>query len=341
VIASTKSLRGGRALVLAIALLAGALGPALSQQAAAPAPGRTYHVGFSQIVDHPALNETRRGLIDGLATAGFVQGKNLVFEIQIAQGDVANARNIAEKFLADKVDLIAVCTTPNTQAAIKLTQGSSVPVVFGCVTNPVEAGILKSLDQPTGTNVTGIFGIPPVAQMFEIMLQIKPDAKSIGTIYNAAESNSNVINRLAKAEAERRGLTWTEVQVASSAEVKNAVDSLVGKVDTLLTGQDNTVSSAFDALVKAGRDNKVPLFSLDTAAVERGAIASYAQDQYQTGIDWANDIAVPVLLGRDPGTIVPARYRRWTLYVNTAAASAMGVTVPPQLVAQAGKVFDK
>jgi putative tryptophan/tyrosine transport system substrate-binding protein len=343
-IAGTTSIRRRKAFALAVALLAGAWGglaPALSQQATAPEPSRMYHVGFSQIVDHPALNETRRGLIDGLAKAGFVEGKNLVFEIQIAQGDVANARNIAEKFLADKVDLMAVCTTPNTQAAMKVTQGSSVPVVFGCVTNPVEAGILKSLDQPTGTNVTGIFGIPPVAQMFEIMLQIKPDVKSIGTLYNSGESNSNVINRLAKAEAERRGLTWNEVQVASSAEVKNAVDSLVSKVDTLLTGQDNMVSSAFDALLKTARDNKIALFSLDTATVERGAIASYAQDQYQTGIDWANDIAVPVLLGRDPGTMVPARYRRWTLYVNTAAAAAMGVTVPPSLLAQAGKVFDK
>ena len=330
-----------RVFVLGLALLAGAFRPTLAQQATEPQPGRTYHVGFSQIVDHPALNETRRGLIDGLAKAGFVQGKNLVFEIQIAQGDVANARNIAEKFLADKVDMMAVCTTPNTQAAIKVAQGTTIPVVFGCVTNPVEAGILKSLDQPTGTNVTGIFGIPPVAQMFDVMVQIKPGIKTIGTVYNAAESNSNVINRLAKAEAEKRGFIWTEVQVASSAEVKNAIDSLVGKVDTILTGQDNTVASAFDALVKTARDNKIALFSLDTATVEKGAIASYAQDQYAIGLDWANDIAVPVLLGRYPGTLVPARYRRWVLYLNTAAAAQMGVSVPPQLVSQAGKVFDK
>ena len=340
-IASRGRTLNRRVFVISAALLSGSLAPALGQQAAEPQPGRTYHVGFSQIVDHPALNETRRGLIDGLAKAGFVQGKNLVFEVQIAQGDVANARNIAEKFLADNVDMMAVCTTPNTQAAIKVAQGSKIPVVFGCVTNPVEAGILKSLDQPTGTNVTGIFGIPPVPQMFDIMLQIKPGIKAIGTIYNAAESNSNVINRLAKAEAEKRGLTWTEVQVASSAEMKNAIDSLVGKVDTVLTGQDNTVSSAFEALVKTARDNKIALFSLDTATVERGAIASYAQDQYQTGMDWANDIAAPVLLGHDPGTLMPARYRRWVLYLNTAAAPAMDVTIPPQLVSQAGKVFDK
>jgi len=339
----TKRVRGIRVMAFGFAIAAGAwvAHSAIAQQATAPQPGRTYHVGFSQIVDHPALNETRRGLIDGLAKAGFVQGQNLVFEIQIAQGDVANARNIAEKYLADKVDLMAPCTTPNTQATIKVAQGSTIPVAFGCVTNPVEAGILKSLDEPTGTNVTGIFGIPPVAQMFDVLLQIKPDAKSIGTVYNAAESNSNVINRLAKAEAEKRGLKWIEAQVASSAEVKTATDSLVGRADSILIGQDNTVSSAFEAMVKTARDNKIALFSLDTATVERGAIASYAQNQYETGLDWANDVAVPILLGRDPGTIKPARYRRWVLYVNTAAAAAMGVMVPPQLVQQAGKVFDK
>src|SRR5690242_17552563 len=99
-IANRGSILERRVLLLALALLTGGSAGALAQQATAPQPGRMYHVGFSQIVDHPALNETRRGLIDGLAKAGFIQGQNLTFEIQIAQGDVANARNIAEKFLA-------------------------------------------------------------------------------------------------------------------------------------------------------------------------------------------------------------------------------------------------
>jgi len=329
-----------RLMSLCALLLAGA-GAASAQQATAPEPGRIYHVGYSQIVDHPALNETRRGFIDGLKQAGFIEGKNLDLQVLIAQGDVGNARNIAEKFLADKVDLMAPCTTANVQAAIKVAQGSTIPVAFGCVTNPVEAGILKSLDQPTGTNVTGIYGIPPVDQMFDILLQIKPDAKTIGTIYNGSESNSVVIDRLAKAEAAKRGLGWVAVQVASSAEVKAAIESLVGRVDTLLMPQDNTVASAFDAVVKVVRDNKLPLFSLDTSTVERGAIASYAQNQYQTGVDWATDVAVPILLGRNPGTIVPVRYRAWDLYVNTAAAAATNVTIPPELVQKAKKVFDK
>src|SRR5579872_4619857 len=83
----------------------------LGGDGAAQQPGRVYRVGFSQIVDHPALNATRKGFLDGLKAAGFIEGTNLVFEYQNAQGDVGNARNIAEKFLADKVDLMAPCTT--------------------------------------------------------------------------------------------------------------------------------------------------------------------------------------------------------------------------------------
>jgi putative ABC transport system substrate-binding protein len=309
-------------------------------QTTAPVAGRTYRVGYSQIVDHPALNATRAGFLEGLKEAGFVEGKNLVFDYQNAQGDVANARNIAEKFVADKVDLMAPCTTPNVQAAIRLTRGTNLPVVFGCVTNPVESGILSELGKPTGTNVTGIYGIPPVGKMWDLLMQLAPNAKIVGTVYNPSESNSVALNALNKAEAKRRGLTWAEVQVTSSAEVLGATQALLTKADTLLMPQDNTIASAFDAVVKVARDKKVPLFSYDTTSVERGAIAAYAQDQRQAGIDWAREVAVPVLLGKAPGTVTPVPYKAFDLLLNKTAATAAGITLPAPLLATALRVFD-
>ncbi len=309
--------------------------------AAAQAPGRVYRIGYTQIVDHPALNATRNGFLDGLKAAGFVEGKNLVFEYQNAQGDVGNARNVAEKFLADKVDLIAPCTTPSAQAAVRAARDTGVPVVFGCVTNPVEAGLVASLDKPNGGNVTGTYGAPPVARMFDVIAQLCPTAKRIGMIYNAGESNAATFARLSKAEADKRGLAWVEVAISGSAEVKTAADSLVGRVDALLLGQDNTVASAFDAVVKTARDNKLPLFSFDATAVQHGAIASFGQNQYQAGVDWAKDLVVPVLLGRDAGTIVPMPYRAYDLQLNAAAAAAVGITLPPDLVKAAAQVLDR
>ena len=324
---------------LAVLLMAG-LG-LVCGAAAAQQPGRVYRIGYSQIVDHPALNATRNGFLDGLKAAGFVEGKNLSFEYQNAQGDVGNARNIAEKFLADKVDLMAPCTTPNAQAAVRVARGTKVPVVFGCVTDPVGAGLVPALDKPSDSNVTGTYGFPPVVRMFDVMLQACPGLKRIGTVYNASESNSATFDRLSKAEAERRGLAWIEAPVTSSAEVLTASQSLSGRVDAILLGQDNTVASAFDAIVKTARDDKLPLFSFDATAAQRGAIASFGQNQYRMGYDWAKDLAVPVLLGRDPGTIVPMPYRAYDLDLNRAAAAAVNVTLPPALVSSAAKVFDK
>ncbi len=315
--------------------------PAPTAAAKAPQPGKMYKVGYSQIVDHPSLNETRRGFLDGLKAAGFVEGTNLKFDYQNAQNDVANARNIAEKFLADGDDLIAACTTPSAQATVKVGKGQKVPVLYGCVTNPVAAGIAETIDKPSGTNVTGTYNPVPIAALFDLFQKIKTDIKTAGTIYNSSETNSQDINKAAKAEADKRGIKWVEVTVTSSAEVKDAAASLVGKVDTIIIGQDNTVVSAFEAVVKTAQDNKLPLFTMDLQSVERGAIASLASNQYKNGELWATELAVPILLGADPATLAPVRPREFDLQVNVKAAAAAGLTIPSDTLEKATKVFGK
>ncbi|MBV8746022.1 MAG: ABC transporter substrate-binding protein [Xanthobacteraceae bacterium] len=326
---------------ISLALVATSLTLAMLQVVGAqPQPGRTYKIGFSQLVDHPALNATRQGFIDGLKADGFEIGKNLNFDYQNAQGDVGTARSIAEKFLADGVDLLAPCTTPVVQATIRVAKDGKTPVVFGCVTNPVAVGVLQSLDKPTGTNVTGFYTVPPVPQNFDLFLAIRPGLKTIGTIYNSGETNSEALNKLAKAEAEKRGIVWQAVTITSSAEVKNAIDSLIGKVDAIITLQDSTVASAYEPIVKATRDAKVPWFAFDVLAVPRGAIAALAQHQYQNGVDWARKVAVPVLLGKDPGTLLAVEATAFETQVNAGTAKAVGLSVPESILKQASKVYE-
>jgi putative tryptophan/tyrosine transport system substrate-binding protein len=333
-----------RMLALAAALTALLPVAVLAQPATTgrtPQPGRVYKVAYSQIVDHPALNETRRGFLDGLKQAGFMEGQNLTFLYQNAQGDVGNARNIAEKPLADGVDVLTPCTTPNVQATVRVAKGGRTPVVFACVTDPVAAGILESVERPSGTNVTGVYNPLPIAELFDLFLRIQPGLKTAGTIYNASEGNSQVINRQAKAEAERRGLKWVEVTVAGSADVRTATESLVGKVDALILGQDNTVASAFEAVVKVASERQLPLFSMDTQAPARGAIASLAASNYEQGLLWAKELVVPVLLGTDPATVTPVRPRVFDLQVNLQAASAAKLTIPKDIVDRATRVHGR
>lgn len=310
-------------------------------QSADPLPGKVYRVGFSQFIDHPALNTVRQGFVDGLRDGGFIEGKNLAFEYQNAQGDVANARNIAEKFIADGVDVLAACATPNALATIKVARGGKVPVVFGCVTDPVASGVLVSVDRPTGTNVTGLYGSQPVAELMDLLVEIQPKAKTLGTIYNGGDANSAHANAMAKAMAAQRGLRWIETQITSSAEVKTAVESMVDRVDAFYMVEDNTLASAFDAVVKTARENRIPLFSLDTTSVKRGAVASYGTDEYKMGYAWAKQVAVPVLKGSNPATFAPVPYKTFNLYLNTASAAADNLTLPPTLLQSAYATYDK
>jgi putative ABC transport system substrate-binding protein len=310
-------------------------------QSADPPPGKIYRVGFSQFGDHAALNTVRQGFVDGLRDGGFIEGKNLVFEYQNAQGDVANARNIAEKFIADGVDLLAACATPNALATIKVARGGKVPVVFGCVTDPVASGVLTSLDRPTGINVTGLYDSLPVAELMEVLAEILPRAKTLGTVYNSGDANSVRGNAIAKAMAAHRGFRWVEAHIASSAEVKTAVESLVGRVDVFYMLEDNTLASAFDAVVKTARENRIPLFSLDTTSAKRGAVASYGTDEYKMGYAWATQVAVPVLKGSNPATLAPVPYKIHNLYLNTASAAFYNLLLPLTLRQSAYETYDK
>ena len=212
-------------------------------------------------------------------------------------------------------------------------------MAFGCVIAPVESGILKSVDRPTGTNVTGIYGEPPIKESFDLFLGIEPGLKRLGTILNRTQSDFVALDRAAKAEAAKRGIQWVEIAVTSSIQVKAAAESLVGKVDALVTGHDYTVATAYEAVVKVARDAHLPLFAMDVTAVGRGAIAALGENPYQAGLDWAREVVVPVLLGKDPGAIKPVRTTRYDLEVNLDAAKAGGVTVPPAIVAKAAKKF--
>lgn len=322
-----------------LAIAAAGLGSAPACAEGGPLKGRIYKIGYAQIVEHPTFDEMRRGLLDGLAAAGFEQAKNMVFDYEYANGDAEKARAIAQEFVADKVDVMAPCSAPDALASVQATQGGRMPVVFGCVFEPVASGILKNAERPTGTNVTGIFAPPPIKESFDLFLQIRPSLKRIGTIYNSADPDSVAIDAAAKAEAAKRGLEWVEVTVTASVKVKAAAEQLAGKVDALVTGPDYTVATAYAELVKAAREAHLPVFALDGSAVGRGAIAALAPDPYQAGLAWARQLVVPVLLGRDPGTLKPVRLTRYELEVNLEAAKAAGVTVPPAIVQKAAKKY--
>ncbi|MFC1954238.1 ABC transporter substrate-binding protein [Chloroflexota bacterium] len=295
---------------------------------------KVYKVGISQIVTHPALDATRQGIIDGLNEMGYVEGENIEFDYQNSEGDMSLTASIAQKFVSDAVDLIVSIATPNSQAAISAAEDTGIPVVFSAVTDPVGAGLISDWDSHPEENVTGVSDMIVVQDDVELITTIVPSVKKIGTLYNAGESNSVFLVEKLKEACEAKGIEVVEKTVATSADVLTAANSLVGVVDAIWIGTDNTVVTGLEALIGVCEENKIPFFPADEPSIERGGIAAYGFDYYDIGVQTGRMVA-RVLDQDSAKNIKVEKGEIISLSINTAAAEAMGVTISQGLVDKA------
>ena len=300
---------------------------------------KVYKIGISQLVTHPALDATREGIIQGLADNGYVEGDNLGIDYQNSELDMSLTASIAQKFVADKVDVIVSIATPNSLAAISAAEGTDIPVVFSAITDPAGSGMVADWDNHPDENVTGVSDMVSVADDVDLIVEIVPGVGTMGTLYNAGEANSVFLNGKLIEACDALGIGVVEATVSTSADVLTAAQSLVGRVDAIWVGCDNTVVSGLEALIKVCEDNDIPLFPSDDPSIERGGIAAWGFDYYDIGYQ-TGEMVAGILDGDGSAYNVPVEKGEIIfLSVNTAAAERMGVTVPQSLIDQAKTVY--
>ncbi|OGD14749.1 sugar ABC transporter substrate-binding protein [Candidatus Atribacteria bacterium RBG_19FT_COMBO_35_14] len=295
-------------------------------------------IGITQIVEHPAIDAARDGFIEGLEEAGFKAGEDVVYDLQNAQGDFNNAISIAQKFKDDKVDLIVAISTPSAQAALQVNQ--EIPIIINAVTDPVAANLAKSWES-SGNNVTGMSDAAPNKQQVELIPRFLPEAKNVGTIYNAGEANSVVQIEVAKAACKELGLNLIEVSVSNSSEVLMAAQSLAGRVEAIYIVTDNTVVSALESVINVCNQEKIALIVADPSSVDKGALASYGIDYFSLGKRSA-EIALKVIKGVKPSdipiqTITDPNDLQFV--VNLDTAKIIGISVSEEIIKAADKII--
>ncbi len=293
------------------------------------------HVAITQIVEHPALDACRNGVKDELAEQGFVEGKNLKWSFESAQGSPATAAQIAKKFAGESPDVVVGIATPSAQALASSARG--IPLVFSAVTDPVGAKLIKSMDQANGGNTTGVSDLSPIDSHMALVKLIVPAATRLGVIFNPGESNSATLVELVKKHAPNHGMTVVEAGAPKSSDVLAAARSLIDKVDAIYVPTDNTVVSAFEAVVKVATESKIPVIAADTDTVKRGAIAAQGFNYYDLGRQ-TGKMVVAILNGKKAGDIQPEGVSKTELYVNPEAAKDMGVTLPEEIIKSAKEV---
>lgn len=291
------------------------------------------------MTDTPQLLEVRDGILLGLKERGYVEGKNLKVDFKSAQGNFGTAQQIARQFVGDAPDLIVPITTPTSQAVAAATK--TLPVVFTTVTDPVAAKIVPKLDKPGG-NISGVSDPVPIEQMMAMIKEMLPKAKKLGFVYDPSLPNSISTTNAIKKIAPKYGLETVDSAAMGLNNVPAAGQALVGKVDVIFVPNDTTVYAVFESLVKVAQDGKVPLFSSERRSVQRGAISTVGLDFVQMGRATAGMID-KVLKGTKPGDLdvldMSKQPEALQLYINKEAAEKMGVTVPPDMLKRAAKVF--
>lgn len=279
----------------------------------------TYKIGVSQLAEHPSLDAAFEGFKKAIDDAGL----EVEYDVQMAHGDQNNLKPIADNFVGDKVDLIFANSTPSAQNALNATK--EIPIIFTSVSDPIGSKLVKSFDDPE-KSITGTVDLHPEAITKTVKLMDEQfGLKSIGTIYNAGEQNSVAQVNLIKDAMVGTEMKLEEKPVATTAEVKQAAEALVGKVDAIYIITDNTVVSGLDAVTGVANDHDIPLFVGELDSVKRGGFAAFGFDYDEIGYK-AGEMAVQVLKGEKTTGELSVEYPpNLRLVMNKKAAEEMNI----------------
>ena len=267
-----------------------------------------------------------------------LQGKNLKIVTNNADADTGTAAQIADQFVADKVDMICAIATPSAQAAYNAAMETDIPVVYTAVTNPVAAELANDDKSPVG-NVTGTSDELPVEAQLKMIREILPDAKTIGILYTTSEANSVYSIEQYEKLADKYGFKIEKTGITNTSEIQLAASDLLGKVDCLTNLTDNTVVSALPTVLGLANEKGIPVFGSEIEQVKLGCLAAEGIEYTQLGKD-TGKMAAKILKGEASASEMDYELiTESSLYVNEKVAENLGITVPDTMKERAVESF--
>ncbi len=299
-----------------------------AEESGAAGDGEAFKIGVIQLAEHPALDESYKGFLEGLKEAGFEEGKNLSVDYQNAQGEQANCLTIADKFVNDNVDLILAIATPAAQAAASKT--TEIPILITAVTDPASSGLVDANDAPGG-NVSGTSDLTPVKEQIDLLHQLLPDAKKVGILYCSAEDNSEFQADLAVEALDAQGMSGEKFTFSTLDEIQSVVDSMKGKVDAIYAPTDNKVAEGMATISMIATEAGLAVIGGESGMVDGGALATYGLSYFNLG-KMTGAQAASILKGEAETATMPIGYLQaedCQFSYNQDTADALKITIDP------------
>ncbi|MBF6978451.1 ABC transporter substrate-binding protein [Aerococcaceae bacterium zg-BR22] len=279
----------------------------------------TIKIGILQTVEHEALDAVLKGFKETIEQSS-LKGR-VKWDVQNASGDMANLQSMSEKLARDN-DILFAIATPAAQALA--TVETKKPIFIAAVTDPIEAGLAKSLEQP-GRNVTGTSDMAPIEEQVALLTRNFPNVKKVGIIYNSSEINSVVLAELATKALKAASLAVESGTVTSTNDIAQVLTPLVEKVDAMFMVTDNTIDSSITLVGDIVKSAKIPMIGSSEPVVKANGLATLSNSYKDYGVQTAEMLIKMVEGNLNPAEMPIELANKLELVVNDAFAKAIGV----------------
>jgi len=297
-------------------------------------------VGFLNSASPDTYRFNADSFREGLAKAGFVEGRNLRIEERWARSDYDALPALAAELVTMGVDVIAA-TGDVASARAAQRASSTVPVVFTIGGDPVRFGLVKSLNRPGG-HVTGILFNQNVlgAKRVELLREIAPNVSRVALLMNPTNPNVDIERLDAEAGARKLGLETITLNARNAREIDTAFEQLLGaKADGIITATDPIPLDRREQIAAFANRHKLPIVGFVRQFAAVGGLMSYGPS-----ISWmyrqAGEYVAQILKGTNPAELPVLQPTQFELVINLKTAKALGITIPDKMLALADEVIE-
>ena len=276
--------------------------------------------------------------VEGLRSLGYIEGKNIFFEIRYAEGNRDRLREFAAELVHLNVDAVFTASSPAMFALKQATK--TIPIVIVSSSDPVEAGIVSSLARPGG-NITGMSLIATDLwpKRLELIKEILPKVSRVAIFWNKSNVGMAVEAKATQAAAGVLGVTLQDRGVQDASEIEVALQAMnQERPDAFLALMDITLNTHRKRILEFLAKSHVPAIFESKDWTEAGGLMSYGAD----GTDVIRRAAVQmdkILKGIKPAEIPVEQPTKFELVINLKTAKQIGLIIPPNILARADKII--
>ncbi|MCI7106941.1 MAG: ABC transporter substrate-binding protein [Agathobacter sp.] len=317
------------AMAMSMGACGGSSDPASTQSGVkGDADGKVYNIGICQQLEHPALDSATEGFQDALKEK---LGDNVIFDVQNAQNEQANAATIANNFVANNVDLILANATTALQCSAAAT--TDIPIIGTSVTDYATALQIDDWTGTTGRNISGTSDLAPLDEQENMLAELFPEAKNVAILYCSAEPNSKFQATNFEKYLDEDNISYKEFTASDSNDIGSVVQSAVEYADVIYIPTDNTMAQNTEAINNITLPAKVPVVAGEEGICTGCGVATLSISYYDIGYR-AGEMAYEILVNGADITAMEIEYApKVTKEYNKSICEELGITVPDDYVA--------